>query len=438
MNPQGKGKEMKLRELQQALTAATEAAAAIDAAVAAGSLMTDEQRTQFDAHMAKATALKADIARAEQLAEMQRTSSSLVEVSKPEGTKKPWDSLGQQLMAVAKGTKLIETGYTSRADPRLFAALGANETIPSEGGFLVAPEFGDDLLQKTYEVGEIASRCRKMPFNSSRLVMNAVDESSRVDGQRWGGILSYWESEGAPYQGVKPKFTQVQFVANKLIGLGYVTEEQLEDGPALEAYLKYAFPQEFGFQIDKAIFSGSGAGVPLGFQNSPALVAVTPASGETTAVISATDVLNMKSRMWSPSFKSAVWLSEQSAEPQLIPMLLAGTAATTAALMYTPPGMYGNNTPYGLLLGRPVIFVEQAAQLGTQGDINLVDLSQYLLPTRTDIRSDTSIHVAFLTGETAFRFMLRLDGAPWWKKPQTPYSGAPARSPFVTLATGSR
>lgn len=426
---------MKLRELQQALAAAVDAANAIDAAVPAGTLMTEEQRTQFDAHMAKAEMLKADIARAEQLAAAQRTVASAIEVSKPEGAKKPWANLGEQLVAIAKGTKLIENGYTSRADPRLFAALGANETIPSEGGFLVAPEFGDEILQKTYEVGEIASRCRKIPMSSSRLVMNAIDESSRADGQRWGGILSYWEAEGAPYVGTKPKFTQVQFVANKLIGLGYVTEEQLEDGPALEGYMRMAFPEEFGFQVDKAIFSGGGAGVPLGFQNSGALIVQVKDSGQATGTVSASNVLNMKSRLWAPSFKNAVWLAEQSVEPQLLPLLIAGTAATTAALLYTPPGMYGNNTPYGLLLGRPVIFVEQAAALSTQGDLNLVDLDQYLLPTKTDIRADTSIHVAFLTGEVAFRFMLRLDGAPWWKKPLTPYSGAATRSPFVTLQT---
>jgi hypothetical protein len=49
-------------------------------------------------------------------------------------------------------------------------------------------------------------------------------------------------------------------------------------------------------------------------------------------------------------------------------------------------------------------------------------------------RHATIIHVAFLTGEQAFRFMLRLDGQPTWKKPLTPYQGSALKSPFVTLA----
>jgi HK97 family phage major capsid protein len=427
---------MKIRELKAALAKATDAAAAINALVPEGMLMTAEQRTQFDAHMATVNTLKGDITRQEQLAEAERMVATGIEVSAPEGAKKPWETLGDQLKAIVHAAK---TGNnTARMDPRLFAALGANETIPSEGGFVIAPQFADGILQKTYDVGEISSRVRKLPFTSSRLVMNAIDETSRATGKRWGGIVSYWEAEGAPYQGTKPKFTQVQFVANKLIGLGYITEEQMEDGPALEGYMRMAFPEEFGFQIDLSIFSGSGAGVPLGFQNAPCNIAASVTGGSATGTVSAADVLAMKARMWAPSFKNSIWLIEQSVEPALLPMLLAGTAATTAALMYTPPGMNGNNGPYGKLLGRDVIPVEQAAQLGTQGDISLIDPTQYLLPTRTDIRSDTSIHVAFLTGEVAFRFMLRLDGGPWWKAPLTPFSGAATRSPFVQLGTGTR
>lgn len=394
------------------------------------------ESTEYESNKTAIASLNARIARVEEQMDAERalpSSQQLIEVSKPEGAKRPWASFGEQLTSIAKGTKLIEQGYTSRADPRLFAALGANETVPSEGGFLVAPEYSSEILKKTYDQGEITSRCRRFPMGSNRLIMNAVDEDSRADGQRWGGLLAYWEAEGQPYQGTKPKFRQVQFVANKLIGLMYATEEQLEDGPALEGYAKEAFPDEFNFQIEKAIVSGGGAGIPLGYQNSSALIVQAKDSGQATGTVSSTNILNMKSRLWAPSFKNAVWLAEQSVEPQLLPLLIAGTAATTAALLYTPPGMYGNNSPYGLLLGRPVIFVEQAAALSSQGDISLVDLSQYYLPTKSDLRSDVSIHVAFLTGETAFRFMLRLDGQPWWKKPLTPYSGAASRSPFVTL-----
>jgi len=56
-----------------------------------------------------------------------------------------------------------------------------------------------------------------------------------------------------------------------------------------------------------------------------------------------------------------------------------------------------------------------------------------LLPKKGGMQADSSIHVAFLTGEQAFRFTLRLDGQPFWKSPLTPYKGTTTVSPFVVL-----
>jgi HK97 family phage major capsid protein len=143
----------------------------------------------------------------------------------------------------------------------------------------------------------------------------------------------------------------------------------------------------------------------------------------------------MWARLWAPSRKNACWFINQSAEPQLYPLTL-GSPSLGQILMYTPPGQNGNNSPYGLLFGRPVIPIEQTANLSTQGDIVLMDPTQYLLAQRNEVRADSSIHVAFLTGELALRFMVRLDGQCWWNKPLTPKAtSAPTLSPVVTLAT---
>jgi HK97 family phage major capsid protein len=97
-------------------------------------------------------------------------------------------------------------------------------------------------------------------MNSARTIINAVDEDSRVDGSRWGGLLAYWLYEAQQYQGTKPKFREVQLVANKLIGLVYATEELLEDSAAFESYIDAVVPQELAFKADDAILNGLGAG----------------------------------------------------------------------------------------------------------------------------------------------------------------------------------
>lgn len=391
--------------------------------------LTEAENAEVDGILASVETLDKDIERAERLQDLERNApaASVVEVSAPEITKKPWASFGEQLVAVQQAA--VSPRHT---DPRLLAALGSNESVPSEGGFLVEPEFANSIWQRTYDVGMVANRCFDMTMTSNRLIMNAVDEDSRVDGQRWGGLLAYWQGEGTPYQGIKPKFRQMELVANKLTGLVYMTEEQIADAAATQRYIDTAFPEEFAFKIDDAILNGSGAGMPLGVQSSNAPVVVAPASGENTPTISTTDVLQMWSQMWARSRKNAVWFINQDIEPALYPLTL-GAPSLGQILLYTPPGTRGNQ--YGLLMGRPVIPVEQAAALGTQGDILLADMSQYLLARKGGIRADSSMHVAFLTGEMAYRFMLRLDGQPLWKKPLTPKNGTQVLSAFVTLGT---
>jgi HK97 family phage major capsid protein len=102
---------------------------------------------------------------------------------------------------------------------------------------------------------------------------------------------------------------------------------------------------------------------------------------------------------------------------------------------YMPPGGL-SVAPYGTLKGRPIIEIEQCAALGTVGDIMLVDLSQYLTIEKGGLQSASSIHVQFVTDETAFRFVMRNNGQPLWDSPLTPYKGTTSTlSPFITLAT---
>jgi HK97 family phage major capsid protein len=421
---------MKLRELQKALAAAMDAATAIDAAVPSGQLMTAEQRTEFDTHMATVATLKADIARAEQLATMQRSAPS-IEVVADHSAEKPWGSMFEQLNAIR--THARTRGAVT--DPRLMAALGANETVDAEGGFLVAPEYSATLWRRTYDTGTMLARCFQQPMSSNRLVIPAVDEDSRADGSRWGGIQSFYEAEAATYQGTKPKFRPMTLVAHKLTALIYATDELLDDGPAFRSYCDSVVPQELSFRMEDNIFNGPGAGAPLGFMKSGALVSIAKDNNQTAATVTSGNIFGMWKRMPSFCRPDSAWFINQEAEDQL--WNLTRGSGTAVELLYTGPGERGNNSSYGVMMGRPVIPVEYAAALGTPGDIVLASLSQYCLATRGEAKVDTSIHVAFLTGEQAFRWQLRHDGQPFWKKPLTPKNGTATLSPFVAIAQRS-
>lgn len=341
-------------------------------------------------------------------------------------------SLGQQLAAVVRAG--IPGGSV---DPRLFtaaAASGMNETVPSDGGFLVQQEFANTLLEETIKTGILAPKCRQQPIsgNANSIKINGVDETSRVS-SRFGGIVGYWASEAEEKTKSKPKFRQIELSLKKLIGLCYATDELLQDAVALEGFIKSAFPSEFGFLVDDAIVNGSGAGQPLGFLNSGCLVTQAKEAGQQADTIMAENVIKMSSRLFASSFPNAAWYVNQMCLPQLYTMSIA--VGTGGQLVFVPPGGL-SAAPYGMLLGRPVIPIEQCAALGDLGDIILADLNGYILAQKGGIQSDMSIHVRFLYDESVFRFVLRVDGQPVRASALTPYKGGATatQSHFVALA----
>lgn len=434
---------MKLAFLKQKKAEAVAKAQAIhDLAARENRVTTAEEDQQFAAHMAEAKSYDSKIADAQALLDAERSAPSVpaaqaqasngtvpgVVVGHNNNEDKPWENLAEQLAAVKAATL-----GTSIADPRLFgAASGGNTTTPAEGGFLVFPEFSRQLVKRSFEVGVIADRCYKFPMASNRLVMNGVRDENRTDGNRWGGIQTFWTAEAGNYTSSKPTFREIAFQTDKLTAVVYATDEQMEDGPAFNAYVQEAVPDEISFKTDDSILNGPAAGGgPLGINNSGAIVVVSKESGQTGNTIVTANILKMYKRMPSYLRAGAAWYINQDTEDQLWNLTIG--SGTAVRLLYSPPGVNGNSGPNGYMLGLPVLPIEQAQTAGTQGDITLAAFSQYGLGQRGGVKQDTSIHVAFLTGQQAFRFQVRLAGSSFWDKPVTPKNGSTTLSPFVQL-----
>lgn len=374
-------------------------------------------------------------------AELEKPAGQPVTKPGPQGAKaedRPKDrfsSLGQMLSAVMRAG--IPGG---NVDPRLFkaAATGMGETVPSDGGFLVQQDFSNELLTQVFETGILASRCRRIQIsnNSNSIKLNGIDETSRAS-TRSGGILGYWKDEAAQKTASKPKFRKIELNLNKLIGLCYATDELLQDASALEGVIRSGFQSEFGFLLDDAIINGTGSGQPLGILNSGGLVSVGKEAGQAASTVVAENVIKMYSRIFASSRPNAVWLINQNIEPQLFTMSLA--VGTGGVPIYMPAGGLSGQ-PYGTLFGRPVIAIEQAATLGTQGDIIFADLANgYILAEKGGIQADMSIHVQFIYDESVFRFVMRVDGQPVRASALTPYKGGASytQSHFIALDTRS-
>jgi len=351
---------------------------------------------------------------------------------------KEFRTFGEQLTAV------VRAGRTGEIDPRLLqlrAISGASEIVPSDGGFLVQHDFAGEILQRSYEMGQLLSRCRRIPIgaNSNGLKIPAIDESSRATGSRWGGVQVYRTNEGGDLAAKKPKFRLMELGLKKLTGLAYATDELLQDASALEAVFSQAFQEELTFTIENEIMSGSGAGEMLGVMNSNALVTVSKEGSQVASTFVAENAMKMWARMWARARMNAVWFINQDVEPQLYQMNVkiknvAGSENVGGMPVYIGPGGLSGQ-PYGTLFGRPVVPVEYCQTLGTKGDVVLADLSQYVVIDKGGVQSASSIHVRFLNDEQTFRWVVRNDGQPTWHAALTPFKGSNTQSPFVTIET---
>lgn len=408
-------------------------AALVKTAIDAGRAMTAEEQKQYEDLGVEIANLEATIKAAEEQEKLNNNPVGPVIYAQPKDpNEKKWKGMGEFLIAVAEASR-----PGGRTDSRLTfhnVASGANETIPSEGGFLLETDFISDMQNAMVTETQVANRIRKIPIsaNSNRLRALGIDETSRKNGSRWGGVQAYWLGEADEVTKSKPKFGEIDIKLEKLMALCYVTDELLQDSSAIETVIRQAYADEMSFKLDDAIINGTGLGQPLGVLNATALVSVAKETNQQADTIVFENILKMWARMPARYRKNATWYINQEAEPQLYTMSL--TIGTGGVPVYLPSsGAAG--AQYGTLFNRPVVPIEQCQKLGDKGDIILMDPTQYIGIEKDNVKSDVSIHVRFVNDESVFRFVYRFNGAPYRKSAITPYKASSGftMSPFVTL-----
>ncbi len=400
------------------------------AAQAAGG-WAQSQRDRDDEIAAQLNDLNGDIAREERHRSVEASAPGAPDTGvQPKPDPSPFASFGQFLQAVVKSST-----PGSQIDPGLLAiqaATGASEAVGSDGGYLVQKDISNELLGMVHDTGVLSSRANRIPIGASSngITINVVDESSRANGSRWGGVQAFWASEAAAYTASRPKVKPMSMTLGKLIGLYYATDELIQDASAMQSVVTRAFVEEFGFKLDDAMIRGTGAGIPLGILNAPGTVTVSKETGQTADTLVADNVEKMFIRMSPRSRANASWFINTELFPQI--WQLHHVIGTSGVPLFVPPGGLVT-APNGLLLGRPIEDIEQCSAIGDLGDIVFGDFGQYDIIEKGGIRADSSIHVQFLTDEMTFRWTLRTMGQPHWPTAVTPYKGSNTVSPFVTL-----
>lgn len=321
-----------------------------------------------------------------------------------------------------------EAWIENRAKLRKVAnTLGSD--IGSDGGFLMPESMRSDILTLSLESGVVRPYATVIPMTTKTLLMPSVDVTSNQT-SLFGGFVAYWTAEGQALTKSAPKFGQTELSAKKLTIYTEVPNELPQDAGALVAFLAQGMPKAVAYTEDDGFTNGTGVGEPEGWLNCDAMVVADHTNDPTTATnISWVDIISMYSRMLPSSIRSARWIASIDSLPQIA---LAANAAGYPMWLTN-----GVNGPEATLLGRPIDWTEKVSTVGTEGDLNFVDMSYYIVGDRQAVTASSSAEYKYGEDKTAYKVIERVDGRPWMNSSVIPKNGGPALSPFVTLETRS-
>lgn len=342
-------------------------------------------------------------------------------------------SLGEFLVRVRKAcTSGIQ-------DSRLLRKTAGHMEIgdDSQGGYLVPEQWAEEIYNVALEDAIVRPRATVLKTTSDSLKVRRLIETSRTS-SLFGGVTFTWLAEAGSKGGIisKPAIGELELTPHKLVGGCFVSNELEADYGKFGDFMKQAFGQAIRFIEDDSFINGTGVNQPLGIINSGFTIAVPRWNAN---AVGWGDIIDMSKRLLPDSWSRAVWLMNPDVLDELLdaPGIVANQVAVLDISQRT-------------LLGHPIIITEKCYAMGTTGDIILADFGagHYVIADREmeiaasremdylQLRLQNYEHVGFVTDETFWRVVLRVDGQPLMGAPITPYRGANTVSPFVCLATG--
>jgi HK97 family phage major capsid protein len=348
----------------------------------------------------------------------------------------PKKNFGDFCLAIARKDqkRLDEVYHAQMADekgnPVQKAAMAESSGVT--GGYIVPPDFYNQLLQISAENALIRPRAFVQPMASATLQFPYLDvttvQSAGVS-PFLGGVQMYWTEEAQNRTETEPAFKMMELKAHELSGYSVSSNILLQDAAfGLQKFLMSLFSTAIAWFEDFAFIQGNGVGKPTGMLKANATIQVTRAGGAGTSTVAFADVATMWSNLLPISWNKAVWLFSPTVIPQLLQLK---DGANRAIFISIDQGAV--QRPTWSLLGRPAFPTEKLPALGGTGDLMLVDPSFYVIGDRMSIEIAASEHVNFLKNQMTWRVVERVDGQPWLDKPITLQDGSSQVSPFVAL-----
>ena len=255
----------------------------------------------------------------------------------------------------------------------LNAAAGtlSSEQSLSDGGALVGGPETNELWTIAQNAGGILQRCTRRIATSNTWTA-AIDEEAP-----WAAdakLRARWTREAEESRQSKLALGARSLKLHKLDVLVPITDELLEDAPALGEHIIQKGGAAIAWALEFDIFQGNGTMCLLGALDSSALKVIAPEGAQTGDTINGANASKMYAALPATS------LANGTACAVVHPDGLAQLPSMGA--QYFTGADAG--APAGRLLGLPLVPHEACEAVGDLGDIMFADFSQYLVVAKTN------------------------------------------------------
>ena len=282
------------------------------------------------------------------------------------------------------------------------------------GTYLTYQEMLLEILKANYAEGTVFERTIKIPVSdkANGIIVPIVDQSTRsVSGGILGGILPIEVTEGTAITKSKPAFKQTPLELNQIGVAVTLTNAILQDTSAIAPFLSNGLTEGLRFWIDRNIIYGSGLGTggigkftAMNGVGNPACAIGCRATKFMTVAnpYTVTNIREMVKEYYGG--EDGVWVMGHTAYHEIIDLYSSSTYPMFP-LIFNPDGTQ-------TLFGYKIIH----ADFMDARDILLGDFSQYVTALKP-IREGVNEYLYWLTNQTSFKAVARINGCPIWSGP---------------------
>jgi len=287
---------------------------------------------------------------------------------------------------------------------------------PSSGGFAVPEPLAQKWLDAALPEENIRPRASVFPMTSQTLTIPGWDWTDMSSGECFGGFTMEWLAEGGEGTPQTGKLKAMTLNAYKGAILCDISQELADDSPNFPAQLEMAMKKSVAIGLEERFTNGT-AGGPVGITEAASRIEVDAEVGQ-VAEIDFQNIAKMYARMYAGGRKNCVWM----ANDVLLPFLLTGlsVAIGTAGSWVN---IFDSSNGEFRLLGKPVIFTPHLPIAKAANALMLVDLSQYGIGMRKELRLERSNVPQWTKDLVSYRLYVRGDGMDTWSAAYEPNNG---------------